>query len=73
MPREKPKHERMAVNVDKKTVEYFKSLEADTGIPYVMLINMCLKDAVDKGVRPNVTWKGEPQITVASAGTELTS
>ncbi len=36
----------ITINVNVETIEYFKNLSAETGIPYQTLINMYLTDCV---------------------------
>lgn len=48
----------ITIRLDTDTLAYFRSLATDTGIPYQVLINMYLRDCVEAGLRPNVTWAG---------------
>lgn len=36
----------VTINLNESTVEYFKNMSEETGIPYQMLINMYLDDCV---------------------------
>ena len=46
----------ITIRLDTDTLAYFKSLAADTGVPYQVLINMYLRDCMETGLRPNLTW-----------------
>jgi predicted DNA binding CopG/RHH family protein len=43
---------RMGVDI----IEYFKKLAAETGIPYQNLINMYLRECVERRRRPSLKW-----------------
>ena len=43
---------RMGVDI----IEYFKKLAAETGIPYQRLINMYLRECVERRRRPSLKW-----------------
>ena len=43
---------RMGVDV----IDYFKTLAAETGIPYQNLINLYLRECVASKKRPNLNW-----------------
>ena len=38
-------------------IEYFKSLSAQTGMPYQNLINLYLRDCVVSNRKPDLVWK----------------
>lgn len=46
----------VTMNLDRNVVEYFKSLAEESGIPYQTLINLYLRDCVDKVRKLNVEW-----------------
>ena len=46
----------ITINIDVSTVEFFKNLAEETGIPYQTLINMYLADCVKNKKRPSVSW-----------------
>ena len=46
----------VTMNVDRDTVEYFKSLAEESGILYQTLINLYLRDCADKARKLNVEW-----------------
>ena len=43
---------RMGVDI----IEYFKKLAGETGIPYQHLINMYLRECVERRRRPSLRW-----------------
>lgn len=43
---------RMGVDI----IDYFKKLAAETGIPYQNLINMYLRECVERRRRPSLKW-----------------
>lgn len=47
----------ITINIDISTIDYFKSLAEDQGIPYQTLINLYLKDCVDKRRQPQIAWQ----------------
>lgn len=46
----------ITINLDYNTIEYFKSLSVNTGIPYQTLINMFLTDCADNKKKPVINW-----------------
>ena len=42
------------INID--TIEYFKKLSNEVGIPYQKLMNLYLSDCVSKQVKPSLKW-----------------
>ena len=46
----------VTINLDRDTVEYFKSLAEESGIPYQTLINLYLRDCADKARKLDVEW-----------------
>ena len=46
----------VTMNLDRDTVEYFKSMAEESGIPYQALINLYLRDCADKTRKINVEW-----------------
>ena len=55
-PRKNPYAEmlkrQVTINLRTTTVDYFKKLAEETGIPYQNLIDMYLDDCVKKGIKP---------------------
>ena len=47
----------ISIRLDIETIEYFKTLAQDTGIPYQNLINLFLVDCAAKHLKPKVNWK----------------
>ncbi len=60
-PRKNPYAEmlkrQVTINLRTTTVDYFKKLAEETGIPYQNLIDMYLDDCVKKGIKPDINWK----------------
>jgi predicted DNA binding CopG/RHH family protein len=46
----------ITIRLDTATVDYFKRLAAETGIPYQNLINLFLRDCATQKRRPKVEW-----------------
>ena len=55
---------RVTIRLDAPTVEYFKELAEDTGIPYQTLINLYLRDCAESKRELNMAWP--PATTSAS-------
>jgi predicted DNA binding CopG/RHH family protein len=47
----------ISIRVEKETIDYFKQLSIELGIPYQNLMNMFLSDCANKNMRPNIQWK----------------
>lgn len=47
----------ISIRVEKETIDYFKQLSIELGIPYQNLMNMFLSDCATKNIRPNIQWK----------------
>jgi predicted DNA binding CopG/RHH family protein len=54
---------RVTIRLDGPTVDYFKGLADETGIPYQTLINLYLRDCAESKRELNLEWRPE---TVAS-------
>ena len=50
---------RVTIRIDAPTVEYFKELAEETGIPYQTLINLYLRDCADSKRELNMEWRPE--------------
>ena len=50
---------RVTIRLDDPTVEYFKELATETGIPYQTLINLYLRDCAESKRELNLEWVGE--------------
>ena len=44
----------ITINIDSSTVDFFKSLSDDTGIPYQTLINLYLRECVQNNKKPMI-------------------
>jgi len=55
---------RVTIRLDAPTVEYFKDLATETGIPYQTLINLYLRDCAESRRELQMEWRP----TAASAG-----
>ena len=51
---------RVTIRLDAPTVEYFKELADETGIPYQTLINLYLRDCASSRRELNLEWKATP-------------
>ena len=47
----------ITIRLDVQTLEYFKELSSELGIPYQTLINLYLQDCALSGKRPSTTWR----------------
>ncbi len=47
----------ISIRLDVDTIEYFKKLSEETGIPYQNLINTYLADCVAKKRKPELVWQ----------------
>ena len=47
----------VTMRLDKDSVEYFKTLSAESGIPYQTLINLYLRDCAIHKRQLNMQWK----------------
>jgi len=46
----------VTIRLDDNVIDYFKSMSAETGIPYQRLINMYLQDCAQKQKRLKLQW-----------------
>ena len=44
----------ITINIDVGTVDYFKALSEEYGVPYQTLINLYLSDCVKTGKKPSI-------------------
>jgi predicted DNA binding CopG/RHH family protein len=56
--------QRVTIRLDTPTVEYFKALAEDSGIPYQTLINLYLRDCAESKRELDMAWR--PAATSAS-------
>jgi len=47
----------ITIRLETRTLEYFKRLSEDTGIPYQTLINLYLRDCATTKKKPSLRWK----------------
>ena len=47
----------ITMRLDKDSLEYFKSLSEESGIPYQTLINLYLRDCAAKELKLDLKWK----------------
>ncbi|MBE6816795.1 MAG: antitoxin [Ruminococcaceae bacterium] len=55
-PYTKKLKKQITINIDNDTVEYFKTLSAQNGIPYQTLINLYLTDCAEHNIKPQINW-----------------
>lgn len=56
-PYAKQLKKQITIRLDVQTIDYFKELAGELGIPYQTLINLYLQDCATTGKRPSTTWK----------------
>jgi uncharacterized protein (DUF4415 family) len=49
----------VTIRLDRATVEYFKALSENTGVPYQSLINLYLRDCAISRRKPSLKWAPE--------------
>jgi uncharacterized protein (DUF4415 family) len=47
----------VTIRLDEETVEYFKALAKDAGVPYQTLINLYLRDCAASGRKLRLRWE----------------
>jgi len=47
----------VTIRLDDQTIQYFKSISQDCGIPYQTLINLYLRECAASGKRLEMNWK----------------
>ena len=47
----------VTIRLDSETIDYFKDLSEDKGIPYQTLINLYLRECAEKHKKLNIAWK----------------
>jgi predicted DNA binding CopG/RHH family protein len=47
----------ISIRIEDDTVEYFKKLSSEIGIPYQNLMNMYLRECAEKNMKPNIHWQ----------------
>lgn len=56
-PYSEAKKSLISIRLDNATIQYFKELSTELGIPYQTLINSFLADCVTKKMRPSTSWQ----------------
>jgi len=54
----KPKKQ-LTIRLDEDTIEYFRSLAEESGIPYQSLINLYLRDCASENKKLHMNWAGD--------------
>lgn len=49
--------QQVTIRLDQATVDYFKDLSADTGVPYQTLINLYLRDCAARRKKLALEWR----------------
>jgi uncharacterized protein (DUF4415 family) len=47
----------ITIRLDRPTIDYFKGLAEETGVPYQTLINLYLRDCAAKERKLSMSWK----------------
>ena len=47
----------ITIRIEEPTIEYFKELSKETGIPYQSLINLYLRDCAQSGRKLSLGWR----------------
>jgi uncharacterized protein (DUF4415 family) len=55
-PYAKRMKQQITIRIDEETVDYFKSMAEDKGIPYQSLINLYLRDCATKHKQLDLSW-----------------
>jgi uncharacterized protein (DUF4415 family) len=50
----------ITIRIEVETIEYFKQMAEETGIPYQNLINLFLRDCAEHHKKPAITWEDQP-------------
>lgn len=56
-PYAKKLKKQVTIRLDERTLDYFKELADETGIPYQTLINLFLRDCAEAKKRPSMKWR----------------
>ena len=46
----------LTIRIDEESINYFKQLSEETGLPYQTLINLFLKDCAQQQRKPQINW-----------------
>ena len=55
-PYAKKLKKQITINIDSSTIDFFKELSTDTGIPYQTLINLYLADCAEQKRKLKMSW-----------------
>ena len=55
-PYAKKLKKQITINIDSSTIDFFKDLATDTGIPYQTLINLYLADCAEQKRKLKMSW-----------------
>lgn len=47
----------ITIRLEEPTIDYFRQMAEDMGMPYQSLINLYLRDCADKARKLNINWK----------------
>lgn len=47
----------ITIRLEQPTIDYFKELSKESGIPYQSLINLYLRDCAQKGKKLSLSWR----------------
>lgn len=47
----------ITIRLEEPTIDYFRQLAQEMGMPYQSLINLYLRDCADNGRKLNINWK----------------
>ena len=56
-PYTKKLKKQISIRIENETVEYFKELASQIGIPYQNLMNMYLRECAELNKKPNIHWQ----------------
>jgi hypothetical protein len=55
----------ISIRIDLDTIEFFKKMAEEIGIPYQGLMNHYLSDCASRGLQPSLRWKRRKQVLEA--------
>lgn len=56
-PYAKKLKKQITINIDSESIEFFKQMSTNSGIPYQMLINLYLSDCAKNNRKIDISWK----------------
>lgn len=57
-PYTKKLKKQITIRLETETIEYFKTIAAETDIPYQKFINLYLRSCAQNKIKPSIKWKG---------------